>query len=263
MKREVKEISLDQIVEPQHELRSYARQENLNELAASIRKRGVIEPIIVTPRGKKYEIVAGWRRFKASQLAKKATIPCIVTDAKGLDLEAIKLQENLLREDVDHISIAQYLKRLKEKYHLTERELAELVGKSVAYVSQHLSILKYDDGIREAIQDGMIEWTVGRHLNAITDPDTRRLYLQEAIKRGINSQTARIWKENWQREQGIKKQTGHAKVTEGPQEPPPPFKIKCFNCKREFDQQQATVIHLCPACAQALYEARYREEKSG
>jgi len=258
---EVREISLDEIVEPRQELRSYAREENLNELAQSIKARGVIEPIIVTPRGKKYEIIAGWRRWKASQLAGKATIPAIVRQDKEMDREAIRIQENLIREDIDHLSIARYLRYLQKKYNYTIRDLARLCNKSVAWVHQHLMILEYDPLIREAVKDGMINWTVARHLDAISDQTTRHLYLREAISRGANSETVRQWKENWQKQQKIISKTTEERKAERVLEPPPPFVWKCWNCGREVETQQTTTIRLCPVCAQALQDAKFREEK--
>ncbi len=110
--RMIREIQISEIDEPADQVRSYIGSDELTELARSIEKVGVLQPIIVTQKNARYEIVAGHRRFLANLLARKATIPCIIMDPLEVDETEAKIHENLFREDINPADEAQFYQKI-------------------------------------------------------------------------------------------------------------------------------------------------------
>jgi len=136
----------------------------LNELAESIRKYGLIQPIVVRKIGTKYEIIAGERRFKASSLANKETIPAIIVNLSDRDSEEIALLENVQREDLTPIEEAVSYKRILDVGYITQEELAKKIGKSQSSIANKIRLLNLDDIVQDALLHGKISERHARSL---------------------------------------------------------------------------------------------------
>ena len=157
------EIPLEQIRPNRQQPRTSFDPEGLSELAASIRRHGVLQPIVVSRDGDAYELVAGHRRVLAARLAGKTTIPAVVRDEVGDRLE-LALIENLQRSDLNAIEAARAYKLLMETYGLTQEQLAERLGKSRSSVANMLRALSAP----QVLQDAVIEGKIGEgHLRAL------------------------------------------------------------------------------------------------
>lgn len=158
----------------------------LNELALSVKEHGVIVPIIVTRgEGGRYMIIAGERRFRASTLAGKNTIPAIIKDYTPREIEEISLIENLQREDLNPIEAACAMKKLMEEYKLTQEELAERIGKSRPAITNTLRLLSLPEEIVEYVRVGKL--TSGHARTLITLPlDVQLEFAKKAIKEGLS-----------------------------------------------------------------------------
>src|SRR5262249_25179476 len=129
----------------------------LDELAASIREQGVVQPVLVVAKGEKFEIVAGERRWRAAGQAGLTRIPVVVREEKAdKDLREIALVETLQREDLNALEAAAAYARLKDEFHLTQEEVARRVGKDRATVANSLRLLKLPSSVREKIHTGEI-----------------------------------------------------------------------------------------------------------
>ena len=166
------EIPLEKIVPNRRQPRTRFDGEGLNELAASIRSHGVLQPIVVSAQGDGYELVAGHRRVLASRLAGRTTIPAVIREDVGDRLE-LALVENLQRADLNAIETARGYKLLMETYDLTQEALAERIGKSRSAVANTLRALTAPQVLQDAVQDGKIS---EGHLRALLP-----LPLSEAI----------------------------------------------------------------------------------
>lgn len=144
----------------------------LDDLAASIREKGVLQPLLVRPQivdGQNiYEIVAGERRFRASQLAGIREVPVVIRELDDMETLAIALIENLQREDLTALEEAKGLQELKEQFNLSQEELAKQVGKSRSAVANTLRLLQLPDMAQDALSTGTI--TAG-HARAILSVD--------------------------------------------------------------------------------------------
>ena len=166
------EIPLEKIVPNRHQPRTSFPQEGLQELAASIRAHGVLQPIVVSRADGGYELVAGHRRVLASRLAGRTTIPAVIREEVADRLE-LALVENLQRADLNAIETARAYKLLMETYDLTQDQLAERVGKSRSAVANTLRALAAPQLLQDAVVEGKIS---EGHLRALLP-----LPLSEAI----------------------------------------------------------------------------------
>lgn len=133
--------------------------EALEELAASIRNQGIIQPIVVrSVATDEYEIIAGERRWRASQLAQLDTVPCLVKEVPDEAAVAIALIENIQREDLNAMEEAIALQRLQDEFELTHQEVADAVGKSRTSVTNYLRLNKLEDDVKTLMEHGDIEF---------------------------------------------------------------------------------------------------------
>ena len=149
--------------------------ESLQELADSIKSQGVIQPIVVRLIDTdKYEIIAGERRWRATQLAQIDTIPAVVRKVTDEAAFAIALIENIQRENLNPIEEATALQRLQEKFDLTHQQVAEAVGKSRATVSNLLRLMSLDEVIKTMLERGDLEMGHARALLSLPNHDQRK-----------------------------------------------------------------------------------------
>ena len=157
-------------IEPNElQARKVFNEESIDELAESIKKYGVIQPIIVTKKGNYYQIVAGERRWRASKKAGITEIPAIVREDDDRKNREISLIENIQREDLNIIEIARALKELMEIDGYSQSEVAKVTGKSVPAVSNIMRLLKLPDKILDYILQGKLVEGQARALLAIND----------------------------------------------------------------------------------------------
>lgn len=147
-------------------------QEALEDLASSIRAQGIIQPIVVRPLAKdKFEIIAGERRWRASQLAQLSEVPCIVKDVPDEAAVAIALIENIQREDLNAMEEAVALDRLLTEFALTHQQVADAVGKSRASVTNLLRLNQLNDDVKLLLEHGDIEMGHARALLALKETE--------------------------------------------------------------------------------------------
>lgn len=156
-KKNAAELSLDLIFPNPNQPRKNFDDQALNELADSIRKHGVIMPIVVNDNGDgRYMVIAGERRFRASKLAGKATIPVVIRKYTDREIKEISLIENLQREDLNPIEAATAMKQLMVDYKLTQDELAERIGKSRPAVANTLRLLNLCPDVMMMVAEGKL-----------------------------------------------------------------------------------------------------------
>jgi ParB family chromosome partitioning protein len=158
----------------------------LEELAASIREKGILEPILVRRDGSKYRIVAGERRWRAAQRAGLKEIPAVVRDATDREAFEIALVENLQRADLNAIEEAEAYDVLLQDHGLTQEEIAKRVGKERSTVANGLRLLKLPEEVRDAVRDGRLDMGHARALLGLDDPEAIRKAAQRAIREQLS-----------------------------------------------------------------------------
>lgn len=169
---ELQQLPVEFLKPGKYQPRKDMSQEALEDLASSIRAQGVIQPIVVRPIAKnQFEIIAGERRWRASQLAQLAEVPCIVKDVPDEAAVAIALIENIQREDLNAMEEAVALERLLNEFSLTHQQVADAVGKSRASVTNLLRLNQLNDDVKLLLEHGDIEMGHARALLALKDAE--------------------------------------------------------------------------------------------
>jgi ParB family transcriptional regulator, chromosome partitioning protein len=163
--------------------RRHFDEEALEELAASIRSRGLIQPIVVRPHGHRYQIVAGERRWRAAQRARLHEIPVIVRDFDDAETLEVALLENIQRRDLNAIEEAEGYKRLIGEYGHTQEALGKLVHKSRSHIANLLRLLDLPEGVRQLVETGELSMGHARALIGAGDPEA---LAREIVERGLS-----------------------------------------------------------------------------
>ena len=161
-------------------------EESLEELAESIKRYGLIQPIVVTKKDNYYEIIAGERRWRASKKAGLSEIPAIIRDNDERKNKEISLIENIQREDLNPIEKAMALKALMEDYGLKQQEVAEIIGKSRSAVANTIRILNLDQRVIDLVLEGKLTEGHCKALLTLTDPDKQYEMALHIIETGEN-----------------------------------------------------------------------------
>lgn len=167
------EIPLSLIDPDKNQPRKNFNEESLNELAASIKVHGVIQPIVVIQQEDRYKIIAGERRWRASKICEKKTIPCIVKQYTPQQIREISIVENLQREDLNPIESARAIKELMEEFNWTHEQLAERLGKSRPAITNTIRLLNLEPEVIDLVESGKISAGHARTLVTITNRDVQ------------------------------------------------------------------------------------------
>ena len=185
-KEEVTEVKLDELRSNPYQPRKVFDEDALNDLADSIREHGVFQPIIVKKSIKGYEIIAGERRAKASRLAGKETIPAIIRDFNDAEMMEIALLENLQRENLNAIEEALAYTKIMESRNLTHTELAKVVGKSQAYVTNTIGLLRLPEEVKDLVIENKISMSHARALSKMSDRNTIITLANRVLNEGLS-----------------------------------------------------------------------------
>jgi len=186
--------------------RSFAAAE-LDELAASLRERGIIQPIVVRPlRGvpDNYEIIAGERRWRAAQRAGLHEVPVVVIEATDAEALQLAIIENVQRADLNALEEAEGYRALMEEFHDSQEDIARIVGKSRSYIANTLRLLKLPDAVKGYIQTGKL--TAGHARMLIGEPNAKEL-AEDIVARDLNVREVEAMARERAKKSG-KKQTG-------------------------------------------------------
>ena len=168
---EVQELPIDELRVNPYQPRKTFNEDSLQELSESIKEHGVFQPIIVKKSIKGYEIVAGERRFRASKLAGKKTIPAIVRNFTDEEMMEIAVLENLQRENLNVVDEANAYKTLMTNLNLTQEQVSKRVNKSRSHITNLLGILSLPENVLELIKENKISMGHARVLSKLSDID--------------------------------------------------------------------------------------------
>lgn len=182
----IEKIELQKLVVNPFQPRKNFDDEAIEELAQSIVEHGIIQPIVVRKKGKKFEIVVGERRFRAAKLANIQEIPAIVRDMTEEQMMEVAILENLQREDLTPIEEAEAYQSLIEKLNFTQEELAKRLGKSRPHITNHMRLLQLPEDVRSLVNDGTLSMGHGRTLLGLKNKRKISEVAQKVIKLSLN-----------------------------------------------------------------------------
>jgi ParB family transcriptional regulator, chromosome partitioning protein len=179
------QIDIDLIDPSPFQPRTRFREEALDELARSIQASGIIQPLVVRPMGSRFQLIAGERRWRASQRAGLSKVSVIVREVPDELALEMTLVENIQREDLNAIEAARAFERLMDEFQLTQEAVAERTGKDRATVANAIRLLKLEPIIQDWIEEGKLSAGHGRGLLAVQDSKLRMRYAQRAARGGL------------------------------------------------------------------------------
>ncbi|AGZ82334.1 ParB/RepB/Spo0J family partition protein [Campylobacter fetus] len=181
----IADIDIDKIIPNPFQPRKHFDQEALVELSASIEKHGLIQPIIVIKKGNGYTLIAGERRLRATKLLGKDSIKAIVANLEDQNLRELALIENIQRENLSPIELANSYKELIEEYKITQEALSNIIKKSRTVITNTLRLLSLDESTKRLIEDGKL--TQG-HAKVIVglDKDDEKMVVDTIVGQRLN-----------------------------------------------------------------------------
>ncbi|HTV43569.1 MAG TPA: ParB/RepB/Spo0J family partition protein [Candidatus Sulfotelmatobacter sp.] len=182
----VQKVPLDKIRPSALQPRKQFSDESLRELADSIREQGIVQPLIVRPRGDMFELIAGERRWRAAQLLKLPEVPVIARDADDRTVLELALIENLQRENLNPIEEALGYSQLSNQFELTQEEISARVGKSRAAVANALRLLKLPQPVQDFIRQGQLSMGHAKVILGLLDEKSQTLAAQRVVQESLN-----------------------------------------------------------------------------
>ncbi len=184
-----KQIDIEKISANENQPRTVFDDEKIEELAASIKENGLIQPIIVRKYNRGYQIVAGERRYRASKLAGLKTVPCVIKDIDDKQVDTLAIIENIQRENLSPIEEANAYKTLIDTYDMNQTELANKVGKKQSTIASKLRLLKLSDDVKHALD------ITERHARAMIglEADKTANGIARSLKKIIKCKTNRVF----------------------------------------------------------------------
>ncbi len=182
-----REIPLDQIDPNPFQTRSQVNEEQLAELAASITANGVVQPILVRPQpGGRFQLIAGERRWRASRLAGKITVPAILRQVSDEQAMEITIVENLQRADLNPMEQARAFERLSREFHMTQEQMAQRTGKDRATVANFLRLLKLPSSVQRRVESAELTFGHARALLAFEDAEEIEKAAQRVVSLSLS-----------------------------------------------------------------------------
>ena len=170
----VRDIEVDEIILNPHQPRKTFNEQSIKELASSIEKQGLIQPIVVTEDDGEYILIAGERRLRAHKFLKKSTIKAIVVDFDLSKLREFAIIENLQREDLNVLDLAESLYELMQEHDYTHEELAKILSKSRSYITNILRLLKLSEYAKEKLKEDKINFGHAKSLVVLDEEEQKK-----------------------------------------------------------------------------------------
>ncbi len=182
----ITKLSIKKVKANPEQPRHTFRNEALNELTASVKEHGVLQPLLVRPKGKQFQVIAGERRLRAAIAANLPEVPVIILDIGDREALEIALIENLQRDDLNLIETAEGYKELAEKFDLTQDKIAKRVGKARASVANMLRLLELPGSIKKLLENGQLSAGHGKVLLGVEIDQEKELLATRIVRENLS-----------------------------------------------------------------------------
>jgi len=186
----ISEIDIDKIIPNDYQPRKVFNEDKLKELAASIKEQGLIQPVIVHKAGSGFQLIVGERRWRASRLAGLKTIPAQIKEATKREFYEMALIENIQREDLNPLEVAEAYKRLQDEFKLTQEGLAKRLGKERSTVTNFLRILQLPKEVKQDLASGMLSMGHAKAILSLESGGDQIAAASSIVKKGLSVREA-------------------------------------------------------------------------
>lgn len=260
----IQDIQIKEIEVGPHRQRSEGEDEEIQELTASIRRVGVLVPLIVVRKDDAFLLVAGHRRIAAAAAAGLAEVPAIVREGTEIDIAEVSFAENFFRRDLSPVEQAAAIRECLDAGIMNIEQIAEGFHRSQAWITAQANMTTWAPEVLQAIHSKMISVSAGRNLAAISDTQYRNFLLHNAVENGVTARVTAAWLQAWQLSRPLEEALNTPPV-DGvipaaavvPQAP-------CLFCANVFRTDALNYMGVCGQCLADFQQARERrmvEEK--
>lgn len=252
LKRKITEVLMIEIDEPGVIDRMDIDPEGITELADNISEIGLLQPVLLRPVKKRYEIVAGHRRFLACQRLGLSVIDAVVKEMTDTEAAIIRASENLSRENLTPLEESNIFANLITNHEMTLEQVAKKFGYKAGTIKRRLEILRMPPQLQDAVHKKRISVSVAEALWPISDLTHLDYLLSFAIDGGCTKEVAVSWCKDWRDVQRRKQSPGGEGVQDfGPNEPRPVY-VPCDLCVEAMEIGKETVLRICPTCTKTI-----------
>ena len=257
----VKNIKLEDIKPPRLQPRLDEDDLGLQELAASIKRHGLISPLTVIPDGDGYRLLAGNRRLKALGMIGAKSAPCTIAYVDADFGDEITMAENLLRKDLSPVEEAYAFAVYLDVTGATQEDLADRLGKERTYVTRRLMLLDLDDNSLGAIEEGIITLSEGLMLRRIDDLEVRLKFIEHAQKYGCTTAVMEYWVVGYLQQKEAIARAEHREITPGEVVIPREVMMRCDRCGSATPYGELAMVYVCKGCQRRIVLEQLAEER--
>jgi len=250
-----KKIALDLIDEPKGVVRLEIDCQEIEDLAESIDEVGLLQPIVVRPDEKRFEIIFGHRRYLAHEFLKRRDIACIVRVLSDVECAIMRGTENLQRVNLSPIEEAAIYADLRDNHGLKHDQIGKKFGKSAGVVKRRLDLLKMPPQLQKAVHSKTINYSVAEELWSLGDNSAIDYFLGYAVDHGATKEVVRSWVKDWKDQ---KRREESASVGGGGDRSPMetrPVYVPCDLCLKAMELGKETLFRTCPKCSKVITDA--------
>ena len=263
MDQQVKMLRMDEISEGPYHVRAEEKDEAIAELAASISRVGILNPLRVCAEGDGYLLIAGHRRLSAAKIAGLGQVPCIVSQARGAQAREVSIAENFFRKDLSPIEQASAINDCVNDGVMDIEQIAAAMNRQPAWIEDQLSLLEWPDDVISALHMGVISVSAARNLALIADDTYRLTLLNMALENGATARTTAAWLQAWRAAKPASEAAAAGPVSPGSASPTVASYLICVGCQNEFLPGQIPFVPLCSNCGGILHEGFARAQIDG
>jgi len=249
---ELKEISVAKIKVGKYDLRLEKKDEEIADLAASIKRIGLIEPLVVSQKAGTYQLIAGHRRFRAAKEARLKKVPCVIEARKSAVQSEVAIAENFFRKDMSPIEMAAMITEYRKKMKISVQDIAKILHKTRQWVEGVLVMEDWPNDVQLAVHKGQLSVSAAGNLANIGDKTYRLFLLRNAIEQGATARTTAAWLQEYDSRQPMEKaiERGPAEAVATPTQKVP--QAPCFCCDQMFRINEMSHVPVCGECIQTI-----------
>jgi len=248
----LKEISVSKIKVGKYDLRLEKKDEEIDDLAASIKRIGIIEPLVVSCKSGVYHLIAGHRRLRAAKEARLKKVPCVIEDRKMAVQGEVALAENFFRKDMSPVEMASVIADYKKRFGLSGEDIGKICHKSRKWVEGVAKIEDWPSDVQLAVHRGQITVSAASNLAVIGDKTYRLFLLRNAVEQGATARTTAAWLQEYNSRQPMEKAIQSEPVSVGSSKAPAVMQAPCFCCAQSFPVNEVSHVPVCGACVQII-----------
>lgn len=258
---DVREIALEDILEPRLQPRLSEDDPELRELEHSIRQYGFWGTLVVRPEGDQFRLLAGNRRLYCLKRIGVQSVRCSVVGVEQQEGDEITIMENLVRRDLSPVEEAFGFALYLDSSNATQEELCERIGRSLSYVQRRLALLDLDDDSLAAVEDGVITQSAALHLRRVPDLEVRTKFIVHAGKYGCTERIMQYWVDNYLVQAEKIRRLEEREVQPDEVSVPREVMMRCEACSTPTAYSQLETVYMCARCKRRVLTERLAREE--